>query len=232
MVNMQIEFIASSDEVNNFVENPKPSKMSIPDWYKNKKSYYKKKPIFNSNGSLENSDLKMCMPFLDSISHGYIQKTWCDIYIEHNDNQINYYYARQPEIISIREKTNLNQIGFYPYEFTWKIPWITKMPKGWSILIHHPSNRIDLPFYTLSGIIDSDEYHHAGFGNLPFYIKQGFSGLIPSGTPMFQITPIKRENWTTKITNYSFDYEKRLMEQNSKFWEFYKKYKWQKKFFN
>ena len=35
-------------------------------------------------------------------------------------------------------------------------------------------------------------------GNVPFFIKSNFEGVIPCGTPMFQIIPFKRENWKSE----------------------------------
>jgi len=32
-------------------------------------------------------------------------------------------------------------------------------------------------------------------GNLPFYIKDGFEGIIHKGTPIAQIIPFRQENW-------------------------------------
>jgi hypothetical protein len=42
--------------------------------------------------------------------------------------------------------------------------------------------------------MDSDQYSTSG--NIPFFIKEDFSGVIPAGTPFAQIIPIKRDSWT------------------------------------
>jgi hypothetical protein len=73
--------------------------------------------------------------------------------------------------------------------------WGARLPKGWSLLLTHPLNRFDLPFATTSGIIDSDEWW-AG-GNIPFFFKENFEGIIPKGTPFAQLIPIKRSSWTS-----------------------------------
>ena len=72
------------------------------------------------------------------------------------------------------------------------------MPDGYSGLIVHPLNRLDLPFFTISGTVDFDTFYYPKVTNIPFYIKKGFSGIIPKGTPMFQIIPVKREHWESK----------------------------------
>jgi hypothetical protein len=216
------------------IEIPSKSSLSIPNWYKKIVSDYKKNPYFNKNGELENSNLKMCMPFLDSLSSGYIQKTWQDIYIKKTENNmLSWSFPKTPNIISARAKKSIEfyREEFYDTEFVWKMQWIPKTSKNFSILITHPFNRMDLPFYTLSGIIDSDLYYHSPEGNIPFYIKKNFEGLIPAGTPMFQIIPIKREKWKSLKQKFSIDISKRHSQQKTVFWEFYKRNMWQKKYY-
>ena len=36
--------------------------------------------------------------------------------------------------------------------------------------------------------------------NFPFFIKEGFTGLIPYGTPIVQIIPFKRDDWKSKFS--------------------------------
>ena len=89
-----------------------------------------------------------------------------------------------------------------------------------------------MPFQTLSGIIDSDVYNHGRNGNFPFYLENDFEGIIPAGTPLYQIIPIKREDW--KSTTSDFDYEtmtKKHHEVRKYFSDAYRKLFWQKKIF-
>jgi hypothetical protein len=65
--------------------------------------------------------------------------------------------------------------------------------------------------------------------NLPFLLKDNFEGLIPKGTPIAQIIPIKRDNWNSEVKDYnknaSFDIDmiKSIVERS------YKKTIWKKK---
>jgi hypothetical protein len=230
----KIKFIPSSKEVFEHIDIPQPANKFVPEWYKKSEtSDFKKNPIFNENGHLVNKSLKMCMPFLDSLTTGYIQSTWCDIYIERIDKENVKFGYSSFEIMDFRDKLGFQDEdffkNFYPIEFTWKFNWVIKTPKNYGVLITHPLNRLDLPFYTLSGIIDSDLFYHTPGGNLPFYIKKDFQGLIPAGTPMYQIIPIKRERWTRQKEKLSNSYEKNFLNKKKVFWEFYKKNMWQKK---
>jgi hypothetical protein len=230
----KIEFIPSSLEVQHLVPSPKPSKKYIPESYK-KIQTDKPKKIFFEGSKLTSNTIKQCMPFLDSLTNGYIQETWTDIYIEKQDEKTcKYIWSSNPEIMTNRNFINREiQEYFYPTEFTWRQPWKIKTPNRFSCLIVHPLNRDDLPFFTLSGIVDSDKYFHSSFGNIPFYIKKNFEGLIPAGTPMYQIIPIKRETWNSK--NLIFDEKKQKILSNEilkKFLGAYKDNFWQKKYFN
>jgi hypothetical protein len=64
-------------------------------------------------------------------------------------------------------------------------------------LYAQPFNRYELPFLTTSGIIDNDKVHLPG--SLPFFIVEGFEGVIPAGTPYAQVVPFKRENWISDV---------------------------------
>jgi hypothetical protein len=77
--------------------------------------------------------------------------------------------------------------------FAWILPLYFKTPKGYSLFFTHPLNRFDLPFTTLSSIIDADKGINAGAA--PFFLDKDFEGIIPKGTPIAQIIPFKKENW-------------------------------------
>jgi hypothetical protein len=233
---MKIDFIPSSQEVFDYVAPPVSAISSVPSWYKKIKPVNEKNLKFDHNSFVTNVSLKQCMPFLDSLTAGYIQETWCDIYITYEKEKISYNFANFPEIINIRQQKNIPHFKseFYPLEFVWLRPWIPKTPKGYSILVVHPLNRFDLPFNTISGIIDSDELHHTPFGKTPFYIKNEFHGIIPKGTPMFQMIPFKRDNWEKSINKYNEkEINKRHWQRNSVFsGRFYKNNFWNKKQYN
>jgi hypothetical protein len=64
-----------------------------------------------------------------------------------------------------------------------------------------PINRFDLPFLNVTGVVDSDNYDNAI--HFPFFISESFTGIIEKGTPICQIIPIKRDNWSREIIPYS-----------------------------
>lgn len=174
---------------------PAPTKTKIPDWYKSSESSY----------TLDNQEifpgLKKCAPYLDALVSGYVLVTPFDIFVKKRDDGFVDITWNGPqdysEFISERDRKSGELMprpaGHYPNHMVWSGYWGMSTPRGWSILVTHPLNRFDLPFTTTSGIIDSDKYSSPG--NLPFFIKEGFTGVIPEGTPYLQILPIKRSTW-------------------------------------
>jgi hypothetical protein len=230
---MKIHFLPSSEYIQKTVSHPKPSKIYLPDWYKKIENFHRKEPVWGDDGSIMNKNLKMCQPFLDAMCFGYVQETWCDIYVEKNENQIVVRYAGDLEIFIIRENISINNDNyFYPAELAWIQPWIPKTEKGYSCLITSPINHFNLPFETTSGVVDSDTFYSQPFGKIPFYIKNNFLGLIPAGTPMYQIIPFKRQDFSSNVLDFDEDiFIKGNKYQNRKFWGSYKKFFWQKKNF-
>jgi hypothetical protein len=71
--------------------------------------------------------------------------------------------------------------------------WTIQTPAGYSTMFFHPTGYTDLPFMTLSGVVDTDK--HGIPINFPFLLKEDFVGVIPRGTPIVQFLPFKRTDW-------------------------------------
>jgi hypothetical protein len=117
--------------------------------------------------------------------------------------------------------------NYTKFDFVWQLSIGTKTPKGYSLLYTHPLNRLDLPFFTSSGIIDSDTFNDAG--GYGFCLDKNFNGLIPKGTPVMQVIPIKRETWSHEVSDEFLDPKLKRMDPRSKFFGFYKKHNWSRK---
>jgi hypothetical protein len=234
----KIEWLTNEEVVMSNSKCPQPAKNYLPDWYKAIPRYKNNKNEFVSSGGGKekrpNLTVKACVPFMDALFTGYILETWCDIYIKKNQDTVEFNWSLEPEIMTSRKDMfskdfNINNY-FYPYEFVWQLHWVPKMPLGYSMMYTHPLNRMDLPFYTLTGIMDNDHFFKfRGPGNVPFYIANGFEGIIPAGTPMIQMIPIKRDSWQSqepKINDNKINYPIKFFESG------YKKLHWQKKEYN
>lgn len=224
----KIIFRPNSETAAKIVPKPKPAKHYFPDWYKKKPKFDNNKMEININGQA-NTTMKACMPFLDTFTSGYIQETWCDIYFKNNGENIEWRYASNPEILESRLRSYIHIDGFSSEEFAWRQVWIPQLPRGYSMLYTHPLNRFDLPFLSLSGIVDNDQYYMENLANHPFFVKEGFEGIIPKGTPMIQMIPIKRDSWSSSFEDYSEDLKLKFLNVRSYFYDGYKKLYWQKK---
>ena len=192
--------------------SPQPGSKFVPDWYRQGERFINKE-----DGSLDIPDkelrsggLKSCMPFLDSIIAGYIQPLSSDIEITKNDGTgpIEYRYVVKnendewvdgPDLGLINEREGFightvpRPAGYAKNHMVWSGHWGWKVPRGWSVLVTHPMNQFQLPFMTSSGLMESDRW--VSGGNVPWYIKEGWTGIIPKGTPMYQLLPVKRAKW-------------------------------------
>lgn len=177
---------------------PVSAKEKVPQWYKDSETGLN---LFDEKTGKELIGLKKCVPFLDALVSGYLLLTSVDIYITKKPDgflDISYSDDLQGKYpIDIRPDESGKLIprppGHRREHLVWTGNWGWKTPRGYSSLICHPFNRFDLPFTTMAGIIDSDKMY--GSGNLPFFLKGDFEGVIKKGTPYAQILPFKRKKW-------------------------------------
>ena len=177
-----------------------PAKNHIPEWYK-KIPKWKNNEVFNIKTGFGHS-VKQCVPFLESLTIGYMLLLPNDIYVKDN-NGVPYVTWNQetefpPKWRAEPSDQNFIPAGHHGLEYTWQSAVVNTIPVGYTLIFTHPLNRHDLPFTTLTGIVDGG-FVMSGRGNLPFYIKKGFEGIIPKGTPIAQLIPFRQQNWSSKI---------------------------------
>lgn len=228
---MNITFTAITDIPD--IYKPKPANNYIPEWYKNLESYtgFEKKPTGDGNTS---ATIKRCMPVFDILIAGYIIETFVDVYVSqkeqlnHQGETIKAPWYEWPSYVPIQFH-NISQAPTHPqrngHQFSypkWINPWSIKTPKGYSTLFVQPFHR-ESAFSILPGIVDTDIY--TAPVNFPFVLNDiNFEGIIPAGTPIAQIIPIKRDNWQMEFGNEKTLQEqaKITMELRSKFFDAYK----------
>jgi hypothetical protein len=209
-----------------------PAKNHIPEWYKKIPKWHNDE-LF-SVGQGFNHSIKQCMPFLDTLTSGYVITLPFDIYVKNNNGEpyLTWKDTFDKYAPSWRQHiadSNLIPIACFPMEYTWKFNCSFKIPKKYSLLLTHPINRHDLPFITLSGIIDGG-FALQNDGNAPFYIKKDFEGVIPKGTPIAQLIPFLNQNWLSKNKkNLIKKSNITAMMSNSVIFGWYKKTFWVRK---
>lgn len=210
--NKKIIFKEGTKQSKYLKNTPTPSSNLVPKWFKDQ-------ALFTDGGrSIDkflNSDnpvaatYKLCVPITDSFTSGYMITLPVDIYVKNVSNSGGYApritWRVDWEVLDFQEGTALGNYptpcGFSNYFFRWSSDWKIETPDGYSSLIVHPSHRHDLPFFTLTGFVDTDLLPNPL--HLPFFIKDGFEGVIKEGTPIAQIFPIKREIWESSRKEYS-----------------------------
>jgi hypothetical protein len=222
------------DEVD-YANIPLPSKKYMPKWYRelkpNKEVLNEKKDSL-LRSIIKNKTAKKCVPFMDTFTSGYIFETWCDMEIIQEDNNFLLNWV-EGDWTPIEERPPVEHFqvpeGYHQRIVSLKSPLFIKTPPGYSVLISQPHNRYDLPFLTLSGIVDTD-IHPLFPGNTPLFIKKSFSGIVPKGTPIMQIIPFKRDSWQS-IKDESLKKEGRIAKRMglSVVQNWYKDNAWSKK---
>jgi hypothetical protein len=203
---LTVEFIPRDQDVYDNVPCPKPSKTYAPQWFKDIPG-----SSLNVNETAMLKTVKHCMPFVDGMFSGYTQELACDVLITNDgSDELSYSWKGKFQPLSSREDEGKDKnlmpstAEYYHKDFHWNTFWEPKTPDGYSTLYYHPANRFDLPFTTMSGIIDTDKWSITG--PLPFLLKKGFTGLIPAGTPIYQMIFIKRESWESIKKEYDSNF--------------------------
>ena len=188
--------------------NITPSSEFIPEWYRKSSS-----KIVGTNSELStinpivtNATYKGCTPFFDAITAGYMVYLTADIEVIKQENNLPYIMWRtQRKIITEHSLDQWRGLpcpeGYSPFVYKWHNQFNIKLPKDYSLLFLSPINRFDLPFLSITGIVDCDTY--TGTVHFPFFIKNSFNGIIEKGTPIVQIIPIKREYWKKEHGSYN-----------------------------
>jgi hypothetical protein len=233
-----IEFYPVDEHSIKYSDAPQPSVHSnIPEWFKNKDKYIYGNRFMSNNGET-NLSIRSCIPFLESLTAGYTVSLYCDIQvrIENGEHVISWNGKSFPSPLSQRPNNEINGPSFPKVDgygiakFSWNPSWCVKTSSGYSSYFIHPLNRIDLPFYTLGGVMDTDKWGDAG--NHPFLIKDGWEGIIEKGTPIIQVIPFKRDTWTSKISiNKINEYRNKLILRDKTIKGWYKKNAWSNKIY-
>lgn len=200
-----IKFYPFSENTAAFAPLPIPASKLIPEWYKKQPGIVKSDAALPSG--VINSTVKKCMPVFDLITAGYMIVAPCDIYVD----------ATDPEKLSYSVPLTMKQFqsdmfathapeqyDHYPIDTSRYhkqlmriMPfWSVETPKGYSTLFANPFHREDTEIYAMSAIVDTDNF--ISDGHFSFLVKKGFKGVIKQGTPLAQIIPFKREEWTSE----------------------------------
>jgi hypothetical protein len=229
-----IKFIPNSELIEKTKNTFTPARTELPQWYKDMPIYGNgaKKlecPVANTS---HNHNLKRCVPFLDAMTSGYTLVLDEEVFVGQDENGPVFRWKSPDTLVTLHSSDQF--VGFpIPVKYhqmvaKWHNEWSIQTPKGFSLFFSHPHNRIDLPFYTLSGFVDADKY--AVPVQFPFLLDYGFEGVLPIGTPLAQMIPVKRESWAReKIPFDPIEKHKRWKSLSKTFADSYRTNFWEKK---
>lgn len=230
---MKIIFTPHQNPNSSYLLEPVPAVRNLPEWYKKLRPTQDNEKLAHFPNGTTNSTVKWCNPFGDALQAGYHLLLSHDVFVTGDAGSKEFvWHAGGDSIISTHSKKQISKDlipeGFDEQPFKFENIFEINTPKGYSCLIIHPLNRGDLPFLTLAGIVETDSYDLPV--NLPFLIKENFTGIIPSGTPIAQIIPLKRDSWKMGFGEFDADRANRNLEKlRSKLSRSYKKMFWQRK---
>ena len=224
MLENKIKFVATNENFKDVWPHPQPATRFIPDEFKKLKRF--------REDNLHEPTLKTCVPFLDSLTMGYIIPFDQDYVVDPVENDFSVTPAnREQNDFGFHNKAQLPKEWKTAGENAGKFinKWLVITPPGYSCLFIKPMNRLETRFDIIAGVVDTDTYINVI--NFPFILnKRDKQFLIKKGEPMVQVIPFKRESW--KMWS-GFYYEKRHSKVssflNSEWIDRYKKYFWSKK---
>ena len=185
---------------------PKPvlARNNLPDWLR-------RMPASAHSAFLDQEvrTVKQCPPFLDAMSQGLLMPLACDVTIA--DGRFSWDWdlpvletgrdTRSPLGVHMPEQAAGAPLALDSGHAVIKFNsfWTIGLPEGWSMLFTHPFNREELPFRTLTGVVDCDSFS-GGLVHFPAVWRQpGFEGVLPQGIPVAQCIPLPREALTLDI---------------------------------
>lgn len=230
---MKITFIPFFENAGATDNLPTPAANQIPSWFKTMPQFMNNDKKLKLNNGSVNSTIKWCNPFLDGFITGYIVRLEQDLLVSRVDgiqfidwrptgqNVVTEHYKEQIPAELVPDNYN-------PLPFKFQNKWGIKTPNGYAALFTHPLNRTDLPFITLSGVVDTDNFTIPV--SFPFLLKNDFEGIIEAGTPIAQIIPIKKESWVHEFLKFDFAaINNKQTKFLSKIYRSYKQQYWTKK---
>jgi hypothetical protein len=204
-----INFRARSKTEFEVQPKPYPAVKQLPKWFLDMEPYYDSNPVYPLDGKLHfrnrmaNATFKKCVPLLDGMSAGYIIPLWADVMVEQEHNFPLLYWKTMPDVFQQHGESSKQIVpppGYTNVVYKYNNCWIPQTPKGYSCLITSPIGHHDLPFKAIPAIVDTDRSTLELV--FPMWVKTDFEGIVEKGTPMVQVIPFKRDDWTSTFDYY------------------------------
>jgi hypothetical protein len=201
---------------------PIPAVQGLPDWFKAMAT-----KTYNPTVGRETETVKKCPPFIDAMTYGFLIPLFTDVEVRDGEFSWNFAFdgiagdfPHSP--IGFHDPSQIAEAPFFDDDqFIIKFNnfWNIEAPAGYSLLCTHPVNRADLPFTTLTGLVDCDTFHDSPLAFPARWHDTQFNGVLPKGTPIAQCLPVKRENWSGRFETLSGEAAARMTKTRSEMWQ-------------
>jgi hypothetical protein len=203
-------------ELEGLLPPPVPATMGLPDWLKAMPS-----TAFSALNQADEQTVKRCPPFVDAMTCGFLIPLICDLRVENGEITWDTDLPPGGAIVFPRSPVRFHDHAqltgsplFEADRFVLKFHnlWTIEAPEGYALLFTHPINRFDLPFTTVTGLVDCDRYHDT-FVHFPAHWHDtAFSGVLPRGTPVAQCIPVKRQEWRIRTSSFTDEQTREAQE--------------------
>lgn len=176
---------------------PVPARQALPEWLKPMAS----EAVSETLSGTTVRTFKQCPPMLDAFAMGIMLPLVCDLVAKDGELSWDWDLPRLTDHSASRAPIGMHapeQARGAPFEpdglfIKFTNFWTLETPPGWQILFTHPFNRFDLPFQTLTGLVDTDRFGH-GYVHFPArWLDHEWEGTIPRGTPVVQAIAVPRQ---------------------------------------
>jgi hypothetical protein len=196
-------------QLDKLLPRPIPAVLGLPDWFKALPH-----KAANSITGEDNETVKKCPPFIDAMTFGFLIPLAADLQVRDGEFSWNFElpegapgeYSHSP--IDYHDPSQIAGTPFHDDDrFIIKFNnfWTIEAPEGYSLLFTHPVNRTDLPFTTITGLVDSDTFFQSPVNFPARWHDLDFNGVLPKGTPIAQCLPVRREAWAARFDVLSGD---------------------------
>ncbi|MEL7253257.1 MAG: hypothetical protein AAGL23_03720 [Pseudomonadota bacterium] len=175
---------------------PVPAGQALPDWLKDMPGEIES----DSLGGAPIRTLKHCPPMIDAMRLGILILNPVDLHVK--DGEVSWDWdppvmpdsaiTRAPIGVHVPEQTTGSPLETDHLILKFINFWTLATEPGWSLHFHHPAGYPNLPFQTLSGVVDTDLFAD-GYVHFPALLRMDFDGVIAKGTPVAQVVPVRKE---------------------------------------
>jgi hypothetical protein len=235
----KITFMHLNENMPRIALDPVKVSSQIPEWYKHQPATMNNQE-YPTGGQLPNT-VKKCQAIFDAMTAGYLLKLPCDLFIDSTVTPPDIQFPQQLQFVQhiLLSAHPREQVSHMPIDEDIYLPdilrihplWLVGTERGCSSLFLPPMHSEVLPITAVPAIVDTDKFQSDG--HLSYLVKKGFKGIVKKGTPIVQVIPFRREDWTHEIieTDDNVINEQRAIVR-SQFKNSYRNEFWEKKNYN